>query len=61
MNYFTIFVQVNTLFSFTFYIDKLNINNLKIAVTDTPVQQQQSLPDDYAKHETQCRRIFILF
>ena len=31
-----------------------------IRVTDKPLQQQQSLPDDCAKHETQCRRFFIL-
>ena len=29
-------------------------------VTDKPLQQQQPLPDDCDKHETQCRRFFIL-
>ena len=30
-------------------------------VADTPLQQQQPLPDNCAKHETQCLRIFISF
>ena len=29
--------------------------------TSICLQQQQPLPDDCAKHETHCRRIFILF
>ena len=34
---------------------------LVVTDKDTPMQQQQPLPDGCAKHETQFRSIFILF